>query len=576
MSKKNNYIELLRGISVIAVILYHYFPYHFPLGFLGVDVFFLLSGYVITKSLIQKEFDFKSLIQFYNRRIHRLLPGLYIVLIFTICLSLFVDTPHATKNIGQAVISTTTYLSNIFFYTEIDYFDQFQAHSPLVHTWSLSLEEQFYIIFPLILIFAKKRTGRILIFLALFCFSLLFYFTEGDELFKHYMPHLRVWQILLGVLIAHINIDKRSKVLHFSFLILIVLILISKDFWLSNIWVVVASGLSILFQPEEDKYGNRSILLAGALSYSMYLWHQPIIYFASLYLPKSIINFFLILIFTISISYLSFRFIENPWRYKLNRKSFLTILLVSISLLGAGYSAHSSRGFFELKKEIYSFQDNTINIDYDDLLQKRNKYREEVLALEVEDDSILIIGDSKAEDLLCSLFSVTNTRYKHIRIHATDYNDSTFFKKESILSAISNSKKIIFTNTWQRGNLDNVSNIINQLNSKFSGEIFVLSTSNFEDLSSQYFSFMKNNLKEEQRLERLNSSLRDDWQRQSNELKNLLQKSSGVRWIDKEDAFLGSTNNFCIDNQLIIYDTGHLTLEGFKYFGGWIVKKLKI
>ena len=576
MSKKNNYIELLRGISVFAVILYHYFPNHFPLGFLGVDVFFLLSGYVITKSLIQKEFDFKSLIQFYNRRIHRLLPGLYIVLIFTICLSLFVDTPHATKNIGQAVISTITYLSNIFFYTEIDYFDQFQAHSPLVHTWSLSLEEQFYIIFPLILIFTKKRTGRILIFLVLFCFSLLFYFTEGDELFKHYMPHLRVWQILLGVLIAHINIDKRSKVVHSSFLILIVLILISKDFWLANIWVVVASGLSILFQPEEDKYGNRSILLAGALSYSMYLWHQPIIYFASLYLPKSMINFFLILTFTISISYLSFRFIENPWRYKLNRKSFLAILLVSISLLGAGYSAHSSRGFFELKKEIYSFQDNTINIDYDDLLQKRNKYREEVLALEVQDDSILIIGDSKAEDLLCSLFSETNTRYKHVRIHANDYDDSTFFKNESILSAISNSKKIIFTNTWQRGNLDNVSNIINQLNSKFSGEIFVLSTSNFEDLSSQYFSFMKNNLKEEERLERLNSSLRDDWQRQSNELKNLLQKSSRVRWIDKEDAFLGSTNNFCIDNQLIIYDTGHLTLEGFKYFGGWIVKKLKI
>ena len=173
MKSKIYLIEFLRGISVISVILYHYFPKIFPLGYLGVDIFFVISGYVITNSLSSKKSSWATLKNFYYKRIHRLLPILYVVLIFTLFISIIFDTPHATKNIAQGIIATVLYLANIFYYTEIDYFDTFQANSPLVHTWSLSLEEQFYIFFPIIMLVLRKNKLRILVFTLILILSLI-------------------------------------------------------------------------------------------------------------------------------------------------------------------------------------------------------------------------------------------------------------------------------------------------------------------------------------------------------------------------------------------------------------------
>ena len=149
---KNKNIELLRIISIIFVFLFHMNIDQFKNGYLGVDVFFVISGFVISqsidKSLKEKSF---AILNFYKKRALRLLPELYLMLLTVGCFSCIFDAPHITKNIGQAIIATTTYLSNIFYYTEIDYFNQFHNSSPLLHTWSLSVEEQFYFIFPIIL-----------------------------------------------------------------------------------------------------------------------------------------------------------------------------------------------------------------------------------------------------------------------------------------------------------------------------------------------------------------------------------------------------------------------------------------
>ena len=216
---KDLYIEFLRSLSVTAVILYHLYPNKFVNGYLGVDIFFVVSGFIITKSVMSKQMDWNSIILFYKRRILRLLPALYLVLFFTAVISLFLDTPHASKNIGQAIIATTTYLANVFYYTEIDYFNEFQSVSPLVHTWSLSLEEQFYLLFPILFFLLRSQKKQLIGFILLLSISLILYLQSDDILYQHYMPHLRIWQLLIGVIFALKSFEFKNK---FLYLIIII------------------------------------------------------------------------------------------------------------------------------------------------------------------------------------------------------------------------------------------------------------------------------------------------------------------------------------------------------------------
>jgi hypothetical protein len=239
-----------------------------------------------------------------------------------------------------------------------------------------------------------------------------------------------------------------------------------------------------------------------------------------------------------------------------------------------GYKAHTSRGYYRLKSYIYDVKNDSININYDDLLIKRSLIRESIIKLPVKDSSILIIGDSKSEDLLCSLFKVKKIRYNQLEIHANDYDEKSFFADQKILKSIEQADRIIFTNTWQRENLNNVRDVINKVASIPEKKVYVISTANFEDLTSQYFGFFKQNLNNIEILKKLNKSARFDWQRQSDELKEKLKKNKNIFWIDKKEAFIGERNGFCVNNELIIYDTGHLTSAGFLYFGNWILPKI--
>lgn len=574
MKSKIYLIEFLRGISVISVILYHYFPKIFPLGYLGVDIFFVISGYVITKSLLLKKSSWATLKNFYNKRIHRLLPILYIVLTFTLLMSVIFDTPHATKNIGQGIIATILYLANIFYYTEIDYFDTFQANSPLVHTWSLSLEEQFYIFFPMIMLTLRKNKLRIIVFTSILLLSLIFYLNGTDELYKHYMPHFRIWQLLFGTLLALSNKIYYNNYVHFASVFCILFILFSQDIISPSALIVIFATSSLLVRPKKEYYNYKLVFYSGALSYGLYLWHQPIMYFNSLFWDKSFVNFLIIIFTIVIISYFSNKFIENKFRYKITNISLLVILGISVFLLSLGYKAHSSRGYYTLKSYIYDVKNDSININYDDLLIKRSLIRESIIKLPVQDSSILIIGDSKSEDLLCSLFKVKNIRYNQVEIHANDYDEKSFFADQKILKSIEQADRIIFTNTWQRENLNNVRDVINKVASIPKKKVYVISTANFEDLTSQYFGFFKQNLNNIEILKKLNKSARFDWQRQSDELKEKLKKNKNVVWIDKKEAFIGERNGFCINNELTIYDTGHLTSAGFPYFGNWILPKI--
>lgn len=198
-------IDGLRAFAVSAVVLFHCGFYGLSGGFIGVDIFFVISGYLITSLLIRDltKGDF-SLTAFYAKRIRRLYPALVFTLFITLIGGYFIFMPDEFKELGQSAVSVVTYLSNIFFWLKSDYFDGPSELKPLLHTWSLAVEEQFYIIFPLImiLVFKLHKKFRNLALFALLLLSLIactLYVHIDNSAAFFFMP-FRIWEFLAGAM----------------------------------------------------------------------------------------------------------------------------------------------------------------------------------------------------------------------------------------------------------------------------------------------------------------------------------------------------------------------------------------
>jgi peptidoglycan/LPS O-acetylase OafA/YrhL len=224
-------IDGLRGIAVISVILYHAgFKMYFSGGYVGVDIFFVISGYLIT-SIIQKECqeDTFSLIHFYERRCRRILPVLFLILFLSSIFAYYSMLPEQLKEFGESLISVLCLSSNIYFWWKDDgYFSRLTELNPLVHTWSLTVEEQFYLLFPfLCYLFIKKKSYFIIILICSSICSLFLSQWGGNfqlislnqfQMFfqpnyaSFYLPIGRIWELLFGVFVAfYLQSDDSTK-----------------------------------------------------------------------------------------------------------------------------------------------------------------------------------------------------------------------------------------------------------------------------------------------------------------------------------------------------------------------------
>lgn len=327
-------IDGLRAVAVLPVVAFHLgFLRIVPGGFVGVDVFFVISGFLITKIIYDEvSVGAYSVWDFYARRVKRIFPALYAVFAFIVIASLFFQFPSETEDIGKSILSSVFFVSNVLFFFSSGYFDQKMEFNPLLHTWSLSVEEQFYIVFPIV-VFVLRNSGealrkKVIYSLALLSFVAAEVAARHEPMAAFYLVFFRAWELLLGTLIAIGAVPTVRKVWvseAVAGLGLVCIFLgtqvISKGsvFPGSGALLPCIGAGAVIYSGGGTFVARllslRPIRFVGLISYSLYIWHWPIIVFANIYrAPNGSYEKLFVFCLCLLVAWLSWRFIEQPFR----------------------------------------------------------------------------------------------------------------------------------------------------------------------------------------------------------------------------------------------------------------------
>lgn len=426
-------VDGLRAISVISVLFFHakFKIYGYDLlinGYFGVDIFFIISGYLISKQLI-KEINLNLKINFkifFLKRILRIIPALLFLVIVSSIVAYNLLIPREFVNFSKFSLSSIFFYSNYFsYFTNVEYNNDGNLYYPLNHIWSLSIEEQFYFIFPFLLtiiFFLKKNKLLAIISILIIFFLLSNYFTYLNSSFSYYFTLSRIFEFFIGFLIAYINFYKiKFFKLNFSADIGLFLIFISVMFpykinfhpSLLTLFPLLGASLILISRKSSFSILSKFVLLnplsifIGKISFSLYLWHFPIFSFFRIYKnkePSTISENFLILILIILMTLISYFFIEKIFRYNSikfikNRFKLLLIFFVIFSLSLFNFISIKNDGF---SKRFPEKVRKIIETDFSKLLRMHTNLNENLESqfqkiYEIKDNgkkNIIFLGDS--------------------------------------------------------------------------------------------------------------------------------------------------------------------------------------
>jgi peptidoglycan/LPS O-acetylase OafA/YrhL len=350
-------IDGLRAIAVSTVIGFHAFPNIIPGGFVGVDIFFVISGFLISTIVFGNlEHNTFSIVEFYRRRVLRIFPALITVILTSMALGWLILLTDEYKQMGRHVAASSAFVQNFALWDESGYFDTAARTKPLLHLWSLAIEEQFYIFWPLLLAIVWMRKWAFLyitVTFAILSFCANIYSADSDSTAAFYSPISRFWELMIGGLLAFISLhrpdlirkyDNTQSAFELACLVL-GLMLINNERAFPGWWALLPTiGAFFMISAGPKAWFNRNVLsnrlfvAVGLISYPLYLWHWPLLSFAKIVRPNSGYKVWIALIgLAIILSVITYRYIEQVYRkdrYKL--KSFFPLIAGMSFVLGAG------------------------------------------------------------------------------------------------------------------------------------------------------------------------------------------------------------------------------------------------
>ncbi len=389
-------IDGLRAVAVLAVITFHAFPLWMPGGYIGVDVFFVISGYLITTLiLLKQELNTFSFWEFYSSRIKRLFPSLIFVLLTCLLFGWFALLSDEYKALGKHIAASALFISNFIFLSEIGYFDFAAAAKPLLHLWSLGIEVQFYLLWPFVIwLSLRYRLSLIKLAGATLLTSLLFnlLLVETDVSATFYLPFSRLWELLSGCLLACLVKYKAKELVELKgtlsstnmvdhglaslglLFLAYSLFFFNQDTLFPGAWALLPTfGTILIILAGENSWLSRTVLSSrlligiGLISYPLYLWHWPLLSYAVILegtKPNELIRLALVFAAFILAAF-SYYFLERLFRYGQNFRSKTYFLIVSMIVVGsAGLTTYALNGFQgRISNQEIQAQLNDLNFD---------------------------------------------------------------------------------------------------------------------------------------------------------------------------------------------------------------------
>ena len=602
-------IDGLRAVAVLPVIFYHAGFAFAHGGYIGVDVFFVISGYLITSLIVEeKRAGTFSLASFYERRMRRLLPALFIVLFAAGICAWMLFTPQQLSAFGASVVATSLFASNFYFLHQTDYFAPPTLGLPLVHTWSLAVEEQYYALFPLVLWLGWRRGIRGVaviistIALASFAWCEVSWRRSPDANF--YLIFGRAWELMIGALAA-LSATRlggvRASVRDGATIIGIALLGFSMAAFDDGVPFpsaltlipVLGSVLLVLFATSETWIGRvlRSPLLVGVglLSYSAYLWHQPVFAFLREYSLEEPSRLMMLsacgAVFVLA--YLTWRFVEKPFRDRrhLSRAQITGFAIgISSSLIVLGSILVSTDGMRQYSpnyERLNAVADRKSNAAY--VRERFDRLRKRPFDPADPRPRAIVVGDSFAEDLVNALFeNGTLDRYQvqtwyvpaRCQIVAMDFptqmthvdardRDACEHADTLLdaLTAIGQADLIVLAANWKDWSAEDMDHTVKSLNLLPHQKLLVAGSKSFGKISLARYYRMSS-----QQLLQLRHTV-DSSQRTVNEM--LAARLDSSVFVDLYALLCNDyvCPLFTNDLDLISYDGVHLTPAGARYLG---------
>lgn len=630
-------IDGLRAFAILSVCIFHIFPEFSAGGFIGVDIFFVISGYLIALKYFDKNFtNYFVVLDFYGRRILRLTPALIAVLVFCFIVGFFTFPPNEYANLGKHILAGSTFSSNFFLWSESGYFDKNSLSKPLLHLWSLGVEEQFYLIFPIIIFltssFSRVKRFFFISLLGISSFIYCLYLIKVDPVGAYYSPFSRIWEIALGILLVIstsqivLSAIIRSRFMSvvdicggwiwckniFSFLgvvlIVIGLVICNKDRNYPGYYALYPTlGAAFIIAAGPSAFINKMIsspifVWFGLISFPLYLWHWPLLSIAYTLFgtaPSYLVRFS-ILICSIFLAWLTFRFMEPQFRHRFCLPRTQLLLLSSILIVGVwGYISQTQLIAMYRESLIFTEQNlgNILDRSTADYLnenfypcRKDMKIKSPInygfyscyQSQPVDEIDIAIIGDSHGELLFLGLADAMPSKnivyYSQWSLPVLANPEFNYIFDE-ILGG-NQYQVVIIASAWWRRYVDDRSLINSSFRAELSktvkrindsGRRLYISDDNpffkIKPYSCKYKSLFFSGKCEED-----SHSLWGTFSLINSALEDAIKNVDNARILKVMKYFCDTTScKMAINGKILFKDGDHLSIEGAKYLGGKVI-----